>query len=50
VVQQSISRNKANSAHQVWRTYREIEKLGLVRSAWSFAHYATRAWLKYRRF
>jgi teichuronic acid biosynthesis glycosyltransferase TuaG len=50
VVQQSLSRNKANSAKQVWRTYRDIERLGILRSAWCFAHYASRAWLKYRRF
>lgn len=50
VVSQSISRNKSNSAKQVWLTYRDIEKLGPLRSAWCFAHYATRAWLKYRRF
>lgn len=50
VVPQSISRNKANSAKQVWRTYRDIEHLGVLRAAWCFAHYATRAWLKYRRF
>jgi teichuronic acid biosynthesis glycosyltransferase TuaG len=50
VVAQSISRNKTNSAKQVWRTYRDVEHLGSVRSAWCFANYATRAWLKYRRF
>lgn len=50
VVQQSISRNKANSAKQVWRTYRDVERLGVLPSAWCFANYATRGWLKYRRF
>lgn len=50
VVQRSHSRNKAHSARQVWRVYREVERLGLLRSAWCFANYATRAWLKYRRF
>jgi teichuronic acid biosynthesis glycosyltransferase TuaG len=50
VVEQSISRNKANSARQVWRTYREIEKLGILPAAWCFSHYAGRAWLKYRQF
>ena len=50
VVEQSISRNKGNSARQVWRTYREIESLGVLPAAWCFVHYATRAWLKYRRF
>lgn len=50
VVSQSISRDKANSARQVWRTYRQVERLGVGRSSWSFARYATRALLKYRRF
>jgi teichuronic acid biosynthesis glycosyltransferase TuaG len=50
VVEQSISRNKANSARQVWRTYREIEGLGVLPATWCFAHYASRAWLKYRHF
>lgn len=50
VVAQSISRNKSNSAKQVWRTYREIEGLNLLASMWCFANYAGRAWNKYRRF
>ncbi len=50
VVGQSVSRNKRNSALQVWKTYRDMEHLSLVRSAWCFAHYAARGWLKYRRF
>jgi teichuronic acid biosynthesis glycosyltransferase TuaG len=50
VVSESISRNKTNSARQVWLTYRNIEKLGRVQSAWCFANYAARAWMKYRRF
>jgi teichuronic acid biosynthesis glycosyltransferase TuaG len=50
VVQQSLSRNKKNSAQHVWRTYRQIEHLGVLRAAWCFMHYACRAWLKYRRF
>jgi teichuronic acid biosynthesis glycosyltransferase TuaG len=50
VVQQSISRNKLHSAVQVWRTYREIERLGLLQAAWCFMNYACRASLKYRHF
>lgn len=50
VLAQSISRNKVNSAKQVWRTYREIEKLDPVSSAWYFVNYAARGWLKYRAF
>jgi teichuronic acid biosynthesis glycosyltransferase TuaG len=46
----SVSRNKGNSAKQVWLAYRNIEKLGPVVSAWNFAHYSARALLKYRRF
>jgi teichuronic acid biosynthesis glycosyltransferase TuaG len=50
VVVGSVSRSKRVSAMRVWRTYRDIESLGLVRSSWSFANYAARGWLKYKRF
>ncbi|HEU5067776.1 MAG TPA: glycosyltransferase family 2 protein [Sphingomicrobium sp.] len=50
VLDKSVSRDKTNSARQVWRAYRDIEQLGVAASAWYFAHYATRALLKYRRF
>lgn len=50
VVAGSVSRSKGTSAMRVWRTYRDVESLGLVRSAWSFANYAARGWLKYRTF
>lgn len=50
VVARSVSRNKASSAMHVWRTYRDVENLSLARSAWSFAGYASRAFLKYRTF
>ena len=50
VLAKSVSRNKANSAMHVWRTYRDVERLPLARSAWSFASYASRALLKYRAF
>jgi teichuronic acid biosynthesis glycosyltransferase TuaG len=50
VVAKSVSRNKASSAMHVWRTYRDVERLPLARSAWSFAGYASRALLKYRGF
>lgn len=46
----SISRNKLKSARHVWRTYREVERLGLLRSAWSFVNYAGRGAMKYWRF
>ena len=47
---QSVSRNKKNSALQVWKIYRQVEKLGLATSVWHFANYAVRGWLKYRHF
>jgi teichuronic acid biosynthesis glycosyltransferase TuaG len=50
VVSGSVSRSKRTSALRVWRTYRDVEALGLVRSAWSFANYAVRGWLKYKAF
>lgn len=50
VVGQSVSRNKRNSALQVWKTYRQIERLAVVPSAWYFANYAVRGYLKYFRF
>lgn len=49
VVGQSVSRNKGKSAAMVWKTYREIEHLGVLDSAWCFANYAVRGWVKYRR-
>lgn len=50
VVSQSVSRNKKNSARQVWLTYRTVEGIGLLRAAWYFVNYAVNGYLKYRRF
>jgi teichuronic acid biosynthesis glycosyltransferase TuaG len=50
VVADSVSRSTRLSASRVWSTYRDVESLGLARSAWSFSGYAVRGWLKYRRF
>ena len=50
VMSGSVSRDKRNSAAEVWRAYRQVQGLGRLPSAWHFANYATRAWLKYRRF
>ncbi len=50
VVGKSVSRNKTKSAREVWKTYRNVEELGLFRSAWCFLNYSTRGWLKYARF
>jgi teichuronic acid biosynthesis glycosyltransferase TuaG len=46
----SVSRNKLRSAMMVWRTYRDVERLGLGRSSWAFARYAANAVRKYRAF
>jgi teichuronic acid biosynthesis glycosyltransferase TuaG len=50
VVGKSVSRNKTKSAREVWKTYRKVEGLGTLRSAWYFVNYSARGWLKYRRF
>ena len=50
VMEASVSRDKGNSARKVWQAYRQVEGLGPVASAWYFAQYAARAWLKYRDF
>lgn len=50
VMNQSVSRNKRNSALQVWRAYRQLERLSVPASAWYFSQYAVRAWLKYHQF
>lgn len=50
VVAKSVSRNKGKSAREVWKTYREIEHLGRVSSAWYFLRYTTNALRKYRKF
>lgn len=50
VLEASVSRDKGNSAREVWKAYHEVQGLGLIPSAWYFANYAARAWWKYRRF
>lgn len=50
VVSRSVSRNKGRSAYWVWRLYRDVEKLSLLRAIWCFMNYAVRASIKYRRF
>ncbi len=50
VASSSVSRNKINSAIQVWKTYRNIEGLGFVTSAWCFTGYALNALQKYKKF
>lgn len=50
VMEASVSRDKRNSAREVWNSYSKVQGLGPIRSAWYFAQYALRGWLKYRRF
>lgn len=50
VMAASVSRNKRNSAYQVWLAYRHIEKLSLPSSIRYFVAYAWRGLRKYRRF
>lgn len=49
VVANSVSRNKKRSAKEVWKTYRQIENLGMLLSVWYFLNYAIRGILKYRK-
>ncbi len=50
VLDASVSRNKTNSAKQVWNTLRRVENLSPVSSLWHFGRYAAYAALKYRKF
>lgn len=50
VLKSSWSRNKVRYSRHVWKTYRDVERLGLLQSSWSFVHYAVRGVLKYARF
>lgn len=49
IVAKSVSRHKGKSALWVWRTYRNVEHLGMLYSAWCFVNYATRAYVKYKK-
>jgi teichuronic acid biosynthesis glycosyltransferase TuaG len=46
----SVSSRPARSAKWVWHIYRNVEHLSLPKSAWCFAHWGARAWLKRRQF
>jgi len=46
----SVSSRRMRAAGWVWYIYRNIERLSLVKSAWCFAHWSARAWLKRREF
>ncbi len=45
----SISSNKRSAAKNVWRVYREYERLGLVASLWYFINYAVNGSLRNRK-
>jgi teichuronic acid biosynthesis glycosyltransferase TuaG len=46
----SVSSRPMRSAGWVWHIYRNVERLSLLKSAWCFAHWGARAWLKRRQF
>ena len=46
----SVSSRPVRSAKWVWQIYRNVEHLPLLKSAWCFAHWGARAWLKRREF
>jgi teichuronic acid biosynthesis glycosyltransferase TuaG len=46
----SVSSRPLRSAGWVWDIYRNVERLSLLKSAWCFAHWSARAWLKRRQF
>jgi teichuronic acid biosynthesis glycosyltransferase TuaG len=46
----SVSSRRMRAAGWVWYIYRNVERLSLVKSAWCFAHWSARAWLKRREF
>jgi teichuronic acid biosynthesis glycosyltransferase TuaG len=46
----SVSSRPLRSAGWVWHIYRNVEQLSPTKSAWCFAHWAARAWLKRREF
>ena len=50
VMGQSISRNKRNSAANVWRAYRNLEQLSIPEACWYFTNYAVRGLLKYGKY
>jgi teichuronic acid biosynthesis glycosyltransferase TuaG len=45
----SLSADKRKAARWQWRIYRDVERLGRVRAAWYFAHYAAIAVAKRRQ-
>jgi teichuronic acid biosynthesis glycosyltransferase TuaG len=50
VLSGSVSRNKRRSAHEIFKSYMDVEKLSRAEALWYFSGYAIRGFLKYRRF
>lgn len=50
VMAQSVSRNKGRSAREVWKTYRQVERLNPLAASWYFSRYVFNALRKYQRF
>lgn len=50
IVEDSISRNKIKSAMHVWRAYRKLEELNLLKTIYYFLLYSLRGCLKYFKF
>lgn len=46
--QSSVSSNKATAAMWQWKVYRDVERLGLAKSAYYFVHYVYHGLKKYR--
>ena len=46
IVEGSISNNKIKAAKSVWRTYRDIEKMSIVKSSYYFLSYAFNATIR----
>lgn len=44
----SISSSKLKMAKMNWKLYREIEELGMMKSAWCFLNYAFNGWIKHK--
>lgn len=44
----SVSSNKFKKAKYQWKVYREVEKMGLFKSTFYFAHYAINGFRKYK--
>jgi teichuronic acid biosynthesis glycosyltransferase TuaG len=50
VMNSSVSRNKMHSALHVWRAYKNLEKLSMIKAMWHFFRYAVNGFIKYGRY